>query len=39
METLVGESPVIPQHRFRRVGLPASYDAAVAASTSADDPA
>lgn len=39
METLVGESPVIPQRRFRRVGLAASYDAAVAASTSADDPA
>jgi hypothetical protein len=37
METLVGESPVIPQRRFRRVGLSASYDAAVAAGASAPD--
>ena len=36
METLVGESPVIPQRRFRRVKLADSYDAAVAASTALD---
>jgi hypothetical protein len=38
METLVGESPVIPQRRFKNVGLAASYDAAVAAGSSAVAP-
>jgi hypothetical protein len=32
METLVGESPVIPQRRFKKVELAASYDEALAPS-------
>jgi hypothetical protein len=38
METLVGESPVIPQRSFDKVKLAASYDSARAASSDTQAP-